>query len=172
MTRAPVAVLVLTAAALVHAQDVPLEYQIKAAFLLNFARFVTWPQGAQQGPLTICVAVDNPFGDVLNETLGNETVHGRPLTSRVIVQPERGCHVLFVPNTAEARPFLRAARGSPTLTVGEAPTFLAEGGIIKLVLEEGTVRFEISPEAAEESDLRISSHLLRLARKANGVQMR
>jgi hypothetical protein len=167
VTRAPVAVLVFTASAFLPAQEVPLEYQIKAAYLLNFARFVTWPQGARPGPLTICVAVHNPFGDALNETLRNETAQGRPLTSRVIVQPESGCHVLFVPNTAAGTPFLRATRSSPTLTVGEAPDFIAEGGIINLVIEEGTVKFEISSEAAERADLRISSHLLRLARKTN-----
>jgi uncharacterized protein DUF4154 len=167
VTRVTFAVLLFTASTLLGAQDVPLEYQIKAAYLLNFARFVTWPLGARPGPLSICVAVQNPFGDVLNETLRGETVQGRPLTSRVIVQPESGCHVLFVPNTASGTPFLQAARSSPTLTVGEAPNFIAQGGIINLVIEEGTVKFEISPEAAGRADLRISSHLFRLARKAN-----
>ena len=162
--RAVVPVVVLTAAAILQSQDVPLEYQIKAAYLLNFVKFVTWPPDSQAGPLMICVAVNNPFGEALNETLRNETVNARPLTSRVIVEPEAGCHGLFVPHTAAGTPYLRAARNAPMLTVGETPNFIAEGGIINFVIEEGTVRFQISPGAAERADLRISSHLLRLAR--------
>jgi hypothetical protein len=164
VTRAPAFVTVLTASVLLHSQDVPLEYQIKAAYLLNFVKFVTWPPDTRPGPLTICVAGHNPFGEVLNETLRNETVKARPISSRVIVQPEPGCHVVFVPHTAAVTPYLRAAREAPTLTVGETTNFIAQGGIINFVIEEGSVRFEISPDAAERADLRISSHLLRLAR--------
>jgi hypothetical protein len=156
-------IVMLAAAAPLQTQDVALEYQVKAAYLLNFVRFVTWPQDTRRA-VTICVAVHNPFGDALKETLRNETVKQRPLVSRVILQPDPECHVVFVPQSAAVTPYLRAARDSPTLTVGETTNFIAQGGIINFVIEEGTVRFQISPEAAERAELRISSHLLRLAR--------
>ena len=140
------------------------EYQVKAVYLFNFARFVEWPPEAQSGPLTICVAGQNPFGAVLDETLRGESVNNRPLTARVIPGPEPGCHVIFVPQGAPTTAYLRAARGGPTLTVGETPDFLAQGGIINFILEGGKVRFQIDAKAAERADLRISSHLLRLAR--------
>jgi YfiR/HmsC-like len=147
-----------------QAKGVSLEYQVKAAYLFNFAKFIEWPPAAQSGPLTICVAGQNPFGDVLEETLRGEMVNGRPLAMRVIAGPEPSCHVVFVPQGAGTTAYLRAAQGSPILTVGETADFLSEGGIIRFVLEAGKVRFQIDSKAAERAELRISSHLLRLAR--------
>jgi hypothetical protein len=149
---------------IVHSGEVPLEYHVKAVYLFNFAKFIEWPSGAQTGPLTICVAGQNPFGELLDETLRGETVNDRPLAARVIPEPGPGCHIIFVPQGIATSAYLRAARGSPTLTVGEAPDFISQGGIIRFILEEGKVRFQIDPKAAERADLRISSHLLRLAR--------
>jgi hypothetical protein len=147
-----------------HAQEVPLDYRLKAAYLLNFIKFVEWPPATGSGPFTMCIARHNPFGEVLAATLGGETGDGRPIHVRIIATPEPGCDVLFVPQDAPATPFLRAARGSPTLTVGESPRFTAQGGVINFVRQEGTVRFQINPGEAERAGLRISSHLLRLAR--------
>jgi hypothetical protein len=147
-----------------YPKDVPLEYQVKAVYLFNFAKFIEWPAEARSGPLTICVAGQNPFGGVLEETLHGEVVNDRPLAMRVIQGPESGCHIVFVPQGAATSEYVRALRGTPTLTVGESPDFLAQGGIINFVIEQGKVRFQIDAKAAERAELRISSHLLRLAR--------
>jgi hypothetical protein len=157
-----VAILLLAGVA-VQPQAVSLEYQLKAGYLFNFVKFVEWP-AEDAGPLTICVAGRNPFGDVLADIVSDESVDGRRLSTRVIHTPEPGCHVVFVPEDVATTPYLRAARGSPTLTVGETPGFIARGGIVNFVLEEGKVRFEMNAEAADRAQLRISSHLLRLAR--------
>ncbi len=149
----------------VRAQEVvSTEYQVKAVFLYNFAKFVEWPPAAIVGPLMICVAGRNPLGTFLEETVRGETVGGRPIQTRIILEPEPGCHVMFIPDGAAAGAYLRASRTSPTLTVGETPSFIAMGGIISFVVDEGKVRFEISPAAAERAQLRISSRLLQLAR--------
>jgi hypothetical protein len=145
------------------AQDVALEYQVKAAYLYNFAKLVDWPPAARTGPLTICVAGRNPFGEVLSDTLKGESIGGRPLNTRVILEPEPGCHVMFVPNGAAAATYLRAARGTPTLTVGESADFLSQGGVIAFVSEGRNVRFAISIEAAEQARLMVSARLLQLA---------
>lgn len=149
-----------------HAEEVSLEYRLKAGYLFNFVKFVEWPPEADSGQLTICVAGRNPFGNVLAEIVRGETVNGRELVTRVILTPDPGCHVVFVPHDVVSTPYLRAARGSPTLTVGETPGFIAQGGIVNFVREEGKVRFQISAPAADRAALRISSHLLRLGRSA------
>jgi hypothetical protein len=159
-----VLLLLPAAAAVVHPQQISLEYRVKAVYLFNFVKFVEWPSRAVPGPLTICVAGQNPFGAALDDALRGEMVNDRPLATRVILEPGPGCDVLFVPRGAAAAAYLGAARGSPTLTVGETPGFLEQGGIINFVLEGGKVRFEIDPKGAERADLRISSHLLRVAR--------
>jgi hypothetical protein len=153
----------LLLAAPLRAQEVPLEYQVKATYLYNFVKFIEWP-GQPAGPLNICVAGRNPFGTVLDDLLANETINGRPVRSRVILEPDPGCQVVFVPSGAAATAYLRAARGAPVLTVGEESDFIELGGIISLYLDSNNVRFTINPSAAERAKLRISSRLLTLAR--------
>jgi hypothetical protein len=164
MRRVLAVALLVAASASLRAQSVSLEYQVKAAFLYNFVKFVEWPASALAGPLTICVAGRNPLGTFLDDTVRGETAGGRPIATRVILEPERGCHVVFVPDGAASSAYLRASRNSPTLTVGESPSFIDTGGIISFFVDAGKVRFEINPQAAERVQLRISSRLLQLAR--------
>jgi hypothetical protein len=155
---------VIAAAVGVLAQDIPLEYRVKAAYLLNFARFVEWAPPADASPLTICVASPSPFGPVLDQTVAGERVSGRPVTARTIMAPSDDCSVLFVPEAAAAAPYLRAVQGRPVLTVGETRDFIARGGIIGFLREGNNIRFAIDNDTAERANLRISSRLLRLGR--------
>jgi hypothetical protein len=162
----PALLLALLAVLRGSAQDPSLEYRVKAAYLFNFTKFVEWPAGAipEGMPFTICVAGNNPFASTLDDTIRGETVSGRSLQSR----PAQGtgtCQVLFIPRDVDAAPLLKRTRTEPVLTVGESPDFVRQGGIINFVREEGKVRFEISQEAANRAQLRISSRLLRLARE-------
>lgn len=148
-----------------------LEYQVKAAFLYNFAKFVEWPAGAFEGPtdsLVLCVVGDDPFGESLDTVVRGETLNGRPLVVHRTrdVYEIRDCHVVFVPRSERGRQerLLEDLRNRGILTVGEADGFLTGGGIIRFVLEQNRVRFDINLQAAESSGLRLSSKLLRLAR--------
>ena len=147
-----------------QAQTPSLEYRVKAAYLYNFAKYVEWPEAAPGASLAICVAGRNPFGPVLDETVRGETIADREVTVRVILEPEEGCDVLFIPQGSSTTPYLRAARGAPILTVGETRDFIAQGGMISFVLEGPNVRFEIDPEAAARAGIRISSRLMQVAR--------
>lgn len=143
--------------------DVSVEYQVKAEHLHNFVKFVEWPEKTTD-PLLICVAGRNPFGPLLEETVRNETVNGRPLHTRVILEPDQECDVVFVPRGAATSAYLRASSGRPVLTVGEEGDFIAQGGIISMYLDPPNVKFTINPSAANRVNLRISSRLLQLAR--------
>ena len=146
------------------AQVTPLEYQVKAAYLYNFVKFVEWPPGAVTGPLTICTATPTPFAGALEDIVRGEAVAGHPISTRIVEAPLPACHVLFVPRGAPAGEFLRSVRNSPVLTVGESNDFIGQGGIINFVLDAGMIRFEIDQGAARRAGLQISSRLLRLAR--------
>jgi hypothetical protein len=148
-----------------------LEYPLKAAFLFNFVKFVEWPDEAFAGvrsPIAICVYGSDPFGDTLDNVVRGETVGERGL---IVQRPEslgdlRDCHVLFVSRSERSRlpEVLSRVQGAPVLTVGDTDGFLKAGGVINFVLEDNKVRFQINPEAAERSRLKISSKLLRLAK--------
>ncbi|MGE0443655.1 MAG: YfiR family protein [Vicinamibacterales bacterium] len=171
MIRTPLAwgLVLSLLAATVPAQEPTLEYRVKAAYILNFIRYVEWPPGTLgDGPITVCVAGRNPFGTALEETVRGEAIEGRAIAVRVILEPEPGCHVLFVPTGANAGAYLRSARMTPVLTIGEAADFLPMGGIIGLRVDGGSVRFDIDQGAADRAALRISSRLLRLARPGAG----
>ena len=145
------------------AQDVSSEYRVKAAYLYNFIKYVEWPD-TSKGRILICVAGQNPFGALLESLVRNERVHGVPLATEVILEARADCDVLFTPRTANIPAYLRAAAGMPTLTVGETPRFVEQGGMIGFYPDGANVRFEINPAAAARVRLRISSRLLQLAR--------
>lgn len=147
------------------AQDSPLEYQVKASYLYNFMRFVSWPENGlpRDGRFNLCVVGADRFGNGL-ETLAGEPIEGRPIALRKFASAAeaRGahCQLLFV---AGAEGASSAISESGLLTVGETPGFLERGGIINLVEVQGRIRFEINQEAAKRAGLTLSSRLLRLA---------
>lgn len=148
----------------------PTEYEVKAAFLYNFARFVAWPDSAfadKESPLVIGVMEPDPFGAVLDRTIFDKRAQGRRIEVRRFKRLEdvQGCHMLFVsPSSYLQWPALLAHLGTaPVLTVGEGDGFCESGGIINFVLQQNHVRFEINPDAANRADLAISSRLLKLA---------
>lgn len=146
------------------------EYQVKAAFLYNFAKFVEWPSAAfksPEEPIVICVLGQNPFGSALEEIVNGKKVGERGFRIRQTsdVREAARCHMVFLGASDEkrARPFLEEAKALPVLTVGERDGFLADGGIIAFTVRDTRVRFEIDPERATRVKLKISSKLLTLA---------
>ena len=150
-----------------------LEYQVKAAYLYNFVSFTEWPPaalGAPSSPLRICVAGENPFGETLENTVKGESVQGHPLTVERLVRIDAApqCHVVFVSRTGSARgaELLRTVDGA-VLTIGESDDFLKSGGMVKFVVDQGHVRFDVNRSLAEQRGLKFSSRLLRIARSVN-----
>jgi hypothetical protein len=146
------------------------EYPVKAAFLVNFARFVEWPSqsfGAANDPLVLGVYGNGLFGAALEEVVVGKRIGGRPAVIRRTseVSALRSCHVVFLP--ASEINHLREVSASlgnlSVLLVGETEGFAERGGVINFILENERVRFEISPSAAARVHLKISSKLLELA---------
>jgi hypothetical protein len=152
------------------------EYQVKAAFLLNFAKFVEWPPQTFKGPgdsISICVLGPNPFGRSLDEAVDGKSIDGRKFVVRQVaeIQQAGGCQILFIPSHEKKHPTGAAVVMTGVLTVGESDGFAAGGGVIGFKLEDGRVRIEINVDAADQRRLRISSKLLSLARivKTQGI---
>lgn len=144
----------------------PTEYDVKAAFLYNFARFVEWPDVGAVPSVDVCVVGADPFGSAL------DAIKGKPLgraTLRVRrAEPDKlgGCELVFIPASESGRleSVLQAVKGRALLTVGDGPDFAQRGAVIGFYPDQSKVRFEINIDAARRSGLAISSQLLRLAR--------
>jgi len=157
-------------AAVAQAQSAS-EYQVKAAFLFNFARFVEWPADAflsVDSPLQICILGQDPFGRDFEQMIEDKTVSGHRME---LAHPEgvpqaRACQILFIssPDKQQIRETLEGLKGSSVLTVGDAPGFAKMGGVINFVLDDNRVRFEINQKAAEAAHLKLSARLLTVAK--------
>ena len=146
------------------------EYQVKAAFLFNFAKFVKWPERVLPDSSTsfdICVLGDRTVAPAVEETISGKTLRDKPIVVKHLASPEaaKSCQILFVSGAEEVdtAKLLRALEGASVLTVGEADQFAERGGIINFKTEDNKIRFEINPDAAKRANLEVSSQLLKLA---------
>lgn len=145
------------------------EYQVKAAFILNFSNFVEWPEGHfHDGILTIGILGRDPFEGAMDDLKG-KTVKGRKVVIRRYDDPEEAldADVLFIGASERMGlpRILHPLRGRPVLTVGDHPGFARSGVMINMVVLRKRVGFEINLQAARQSGLRISSQLLKLAKE-------
>jgi hypothetical protein len=145
------------------------EYDLKAAFLFNFAHFVDWPPTAfadTNAPITIGVLGEDPFGAVLDQIVEGETVKNRKLVVKRSQRVEdlKSCHVLFVSKSEKAHvtQILEALDDASILTVGEVEGFARLGGVTNFFLQGNKVRFEINAQSAKRKGLHISAQLLEL----------
>jgi YfiR/HmsC-like len=151
------------------------EYQVKAAFLFNFAKFVEWPSSNlpdPSAPLRICILGRDPFGEELRNITKEKTVSGRKLQIDQVVdlRQARTCQILFIASSekAQLKETLEALQGANALTVSDTNGFLEQGGMINFVLENDRVQFGVNRKAAEKAGLRISSKLLSVAKLVVG----
>jgi hypothetical protein len=147
------------------------EYDVKAAFLFNFTKFVEWPQDSFQdtaAPIVIGIIGEDPFGDNLMHMIEGKTVQGRTLVIRKqrFGDDLRRCEVLFVSTSERQRStqILGSLRGASVLTVSDIGGFAESGGTMQFVTEEGRLRFVVNLDAARQSKLLVSAKLLALAR--------
>ncbi len=143
-------------------------YQIKAAFLYNFTKFVTWPEAMEQqgGELTLCIFDGNPFGDYANQLNGRKV---RNFQLRILqpasVNDLAGCNILFVSGAEQTVRALQSVATLPVLTVSDQSGFAARGGAIELLSEDNRIRFDVNLQRIRDSGLTMSSKLLQLARQ-------
>jgi hypothetical protein len=144
-------------------------YKVEAAFLRNFARYVTWPADAFPGPGSpwrIGILGKDPFGDVLEKTFRGRTEQGRPFeifrADTLEGLPE--CNIVFVAyhEAALRRAALARFRGRPVLTVGDAPEFLHEGGIIRFEVAD-RLKMSINLDRARSASLTIQTKMLEVS---------
>jgi hypothetical protein len=165
------AIYLLAAVSWARAAEPPHEYRLKAAFIYHFLQFTDWPDDVFAGdgsPIVVGVVGEDAFEGALDQALRGKTVKSRPVVLKHFATPAevRGCHLLFV--SPAPRPqvgnVLRRVRGAPVLTVSDGGNFTQCGGVLRLLVEENKIRFEVNLAAAERQQLKMSAKLLKLAR--------
>jgi hypothetical protein len=150
------------------------EYVMKAAYLYNFVLLAEWPPTShltEASSLNLCLY----GGDELNvviEQLRSKMVDGTPVRVRRVSDPSEvnQCHLLFVGEADGSRGtrLLEAARNLPVLTVSDDNRQAQNGVILMIAAESQRLTFEVDLNAARKSQLKLSSKLLRLAKRVNG----
>jgi hypothetical protein len=148
----------------------PTEYEVKAAYLYNFGRFVEWPNKAtvpSGSPFTVCVLGHDPFGQALDAILAGESIDGANTAAARISKPQEAvnCRILFISSSEDSqlKQILVALEGRSVLTVSDLPQFSQRGGMVQFVLEGKRVRFEVNLTPVEHAHLALSSQLLKVA---------
>jgi hypothetical protein len=147
------------------------EYQVKAAFLLNFLQFIQWPASAfadASTSISVGILGDDPFGQDLEKTFDGESIQNR----RIVVKRSRriedlnACHLIFVSKSEGDRVpgIITSLNDRAVVTVGETDGFARIGGIINFFMDGKRVRFEINADAAQRKGIKIHSQLLARAR--------
>lgn len=147
------------------------EFEVKAGFVYNFAKFVEWPATAFSGlnaPVVVGVLSEDTFATLLEQTLKGKAIQGRPCLIKKFndLKGLGGCHLLFIGGSEKKRlpEILASLKGAPLLTVSDMERFAQLGVVINLFKEQNSLRFEINVDAAARAQLRINPKLLQLAR--------
>jgi YfiR/HmsC-like len=149
----------------------PVEYQVKAAFLFNFAKFIEWPSDtfkSEQSAINLCVFRHDPFGSALDEIIRGKVINNRAVLSRRIsgLSDLKSCQLVFISSVEDKHlsEVIDSLKGTSALLVGEGEGFAERGGGIQLFQEDSKLRFAINPEAIQRARLTVSSKLLALAK--------
>lgn len=147
------------------------EARLKAAFILNFAKFIDWPPSQlsqDANEIFFCFVGIDRYRNAYLETFDQKKVKGRNAVVKIIRydEPIDDCSVLFVKdlNQGQIAHLQSVVSSSAILTIGESEAFMGAGGMIRFYAHQGKIRFEINPDAASRSGLTISSKLLNLAK--------
>jgi len=145
----------------------PTEYDVKAAYLFNFGKFVKWPVNISSSDVfSICILGSDPFGSVLDSTVAGESIDGKRIVIRRIsaASDALNCRIAFISSSEKGRvaDIMAALAHAPVLTVSDIPHFAGKG-MIQFVVMQDRVRFEVNLDAAEKAGLTLSSELLKVA---------
>jgi TonB family protein len=162
---------------LVGQKGVATEDQVKAAYLLNFAKLGEWPRFAlPEGPSPLVIGVsggEEEFVKVLKATVAGKIAGTHMLVVKTVSSDaeKKSCHMVFF-RASDRKHTQAAIEGLArvgVLSVGEDESFLREGGMINLVRDQGSVRFEVNADALDRSEIHFSAKILALAKSGHGV---
>ncbi len=154
--------------ALADAGQLSLEYKVKAAYLFNFTKFISWPQKSGEN-FNICILGHNPFNGHL-KPLENRSAQGKPIRLYYFQSFKQAlnCHILYLDSANSHQLTLTESPVSGALTVSSQRAFASSGGMIGFILREGRIKLRINLSALQKKGLKISAKLLEVAEVVEG----
>lgn len=157
---------------LLYADEASVEYKIKAGYLYNFTKFITWPEEKTE-TFNICILGNDPFGALINP-IEQRKAFGHPiklirlthLSAPEGTNKKPRCHILFISSSIKNTPITQHIEN--TLTVGESENFAAEGGMIGFVNRESRIKLQINLKSIKLSGLKVSAKLLEVTEIVEG----
>ncbi|MDO9425135.1 MAG: YfiR family protein [Methylobacter sp.] len=156
----------------VIADDVDVEYKVKAGYLYNFTKFITWPEDNSE-TFNLCIAGEDPFGDLI-DPIEQRSAFGRAIKLFRFnsLNKEQHCHILFISASIKDNLLLKGMLTvhdtNKSLTVGESKEFAAQGGMIGFVNRQDKIKLQINLKMLQQSGLKISAKLLEVAELIEG----
>jgi hypothetical protein len=167
-----------------HADDEGKTTNVKAAFLFNFARFITWPKASfkeKDDPIIVLIIDDEKLARSLRTAVKDRSIRGRRLTVRTAkhvdadaekdereayVKAVRAAHIVHLPSSASKRveDVIETIGDRDIVAVGEGDAFTDAGGMIAFVIIDRKMAFNVNIDAVKRTRLKFSSQLLKLAR--------
>ncbi|MBK8815078.1 MAG: YfiR family protein [Methylococcaceae bacterium] len=153
--------------------DANLEYKIKAGYLYNFTKFITWP--ALKSPtFNLCILGSDPFGEVIdpieNKTAFNRAIKIVRLSEESFLSSSASqidCHILYLGGVNDTPLILEKIRAYPKqadrLIVGDGGEAIANGEMINFINRDGKIKIQIDLQSVKQTDLKISAKLLEIA---------
>jgi hypothetical protein len=153
------------------ALDAAKEYEIKSAFLYNLGSFVTWSDASfvsrKEPTFRICVFGDDPFGERLDVVVNGQKISGRAIELHRFkeITQSKHCELLFISQSEQSyiQDIFSFLKKMPILTVSDMDNFVVQGGMIQFIQRDNKIRLLINPEILQESDLKPSSQLMKIA---------
>ena len=141
----------------------PQDFQIKAAYLINFTRYINWPTPPNH---LLCIVGADDVADWMEK---NQSKSGRAVKRLAQMREVESCTLLYLgQDSSQIAAWLAAVKDHAVLTVSEQGGFLQKGGMINLVMQNNALRFSVNLEPAKEVQLKFSSRMLALAEKVEG----
>lgn len=152
-----------------HTVSAQSEFDVKAAYLNNFAKMVTWPSTAYadaKSPFVIGIVGRDSFGG-LGGILRGQNASGHPIEVRSVSAEDedamKACHLIYVSAPTKLNAVSRAVQGRPVLIIGDEPGAARSGAMIGFTIKQQRVKLEINNDAARNAKLRIPSDILDMA---------
>ena len=154
---------------LLSADDSSVEYKIKAGYLYNFTKFITWPADNAE-TFNLCILGNDPFGELI-DPIEQRSVMGRSIKlfrfdSFKSADTQPHCHILYV--SSSIKDTLAHRDVDNTLVVGESSEFIAQGGMIGFVNKQGKIKLQINLKTIKQGGLKVSAKLLEVADLVKG----